>query len=167
MMWFGGVVLLEHGTHYVEGMRLLAFTSVGLAIYVVVGSWMFRDGKWLAYTSNEPGRVELFVTSFPNIGSKWQISNGGVTLRDTRNVMDWSSDRKNLRYEQEEKIYNLEVRNKGDKLEFSPHELMNLPPDDIVFSIMPDGKRTLVGRSTGDRSSVPIDLVLKWQHSVQ
>jgi hypothetical protein len=65
------------------------------------------------------------------------------------------------------KIYNLEVRNKGDKLEFSPHELMNLPPDDIVFSIMADGKRTLVGRSTGDRSSVPIDLVLKWQHSVQ
>jgi hypothetical protein len=103
MMWFGGVVLLEHGTHYVEGMRLLAFTSVGLAIYVVVGSWMFRDCKWLAYTSNEPGRVELFVTSFPNIGLKWQISNGGVTLRDTRNVMDWSSDRKNLRYEQEEK----------------------------------------------------------------
>jgi hypothetical protein len=44
---------------------------------------------------------------------------------------------------------------------------MNLPPDDIVFSIMADGKRTLVGRSTGDRSSVPIDLVLKWQHSVQ
>ena len=126
------------------------------------------DGKWLAYTSNETGRVELFVTSFPNIGSQWQISNGGVTLRDTQNVMDWSSDGKNLRYEQEEKIYNVEVRNKGDKLEFSaPHELMSLPPDDIVLSIMPDGKRTLVARSTGDRSSVAIDLVLNWQHLVQ
>jgi len=44
---------------------------------------------------------------------------------------------------------------------------MSLPPDDIVFSIMPDGKRTLVARSTGDRSSVPIDLVLNWQHLVQ
>jgi len=39
--------------------------------------------------------------------------------------------------------------------------------DDIVLSIMPDGKRTLVARSTGDRSSVPIDLVLNLQHLVQ
>jgi hypothetical protein len=60
---------------------------------------------------------------------------------------------------QEEKIYNVEVS--------APHELMSLPPDDIVLSIMPDGKRTLVARSTGDRSSVPIDLLLNWQHLVQ
>jgi len=39
--------------------------------------------------------------------------------------------------------------------------------DDIVLSIMPDGKRTLVARSTGDRSSAPIDLVLNLQHLVQ
>lgn len=126
------------------------------------------DGKWLAYTSNETGRVELYVTPFPHVGPKWQVSNGGVTVRDTQNIMDWSPDGKNLRYEQEDKIYNVEVRNNGDKLEFSaPRELMSLPTDAIVLSIMPDGKRTLIARSTGDRSSVPIQLVLNWQHLVQ
>jgi eukaryotic-like serine/threonine-protein kinase len=126
------------------------------------------DGKWLAYTSNETGRVELFVTPFPNVGSKWQVSNGGVTVRDTQNIMDWSPDGKNLRYEQEEKIYDVQIRNSGDKLEFSaPRELMSLPGDAIVLSIMPDGKRTLIARSTGDRSPVPMKLVLNWQHLVQ
>jgi Tol biopolymer transport system component len=126
------------------------------------------DGKWLAYTSNETGRVEIFVTPFPNVGSEWQVSNGGVTVRDTQNIMDWSPDGKNLRYEQEEKIYDVQIRNSGDKLEFSaPRELMSLPGDAIVLSIMPDGKRTLIARSTGDRSPVPMKLVLNWHHLVQ
>jgi hypothetical protein len=126
------------------------------------------DGRWLAYSSNETGRLELYVTSFPKVGSKWQVSNGGITLRNTRNVMDWSVDGKNLRYQMGDKIYNVEVSNKGDKLEFSaPQELVSLPAEAIVLSILPDGKRTLIARPTGDRASVPVDLVLNWQHLVQ
>ena len=39
-----------------------------------------RDGRWLAYVSNETGRDEVFVRPFPNVNTgKWQISNeGGV-----------------------------------------------------------------------------------------
>ena len=37
-----------------------------------------RDGLWLAYTSNEAGRNEVFVRPFPDVnGGKWQVSNGG------------------------------------------------------------------------------------------
>ena len=37
-----------------------------------------RDGRWLAYVSNETGRDELFVRPFPNVNEdRWQISNGG------------------------------------------------------------------------------------------
>jgi Tol biopolymer transport system component/predicted Ser/Thr protein kinase len=32
------------------------------------------DGKWLAYISDETGRPELFVRSFPGPGGKWQVS---------------------------------------------------------------------------------------------
>ncbi len=39
------------------------------------------DGHWLAYTSNESGRNEIYVRPFPlptsGPGAKWQISNGG------------------------------------------------------------------------------------------
>ena len=37
------------------------------------------DGRWLAYSSNESGRSEVYVRPFPNTeGGKWQVSvNGG------------------------------------------------------------------------------------------
>ncbi len=36
------------------------------------------DGKWLAYTSNETGRYEVYVVPFPNVrAAKWPISTSG------------------------------------------------------------------------------------------
>ena len=38
------------------------------------------DGKWLAYVSNETGRLEVYVTPFAQPGSaKWVVSTGGGT----------------------------------------------------------------------------------------
>ena len=44
------------------------------------GEWfpMFSpDGRWIAYASNESGRPEIYVTAFPDMGRKWQISVDG------------------------------------------------------------------------------------------
>ena len=35
------------------------------------------DGHWIAYTSRESGRFEVYVRPFPARGGKWQVSNGG------------------------------------------------------------------------------------------
>ena len=32
------------------------------------------DGRWVAYTSNESGRLEIYVQPFPLTGAKWQVS---------------------------------------------------------------------------------------------
>jgi serine/threonine-protein kinase len=37
------------------------------------------DGRWLAYSSNETGRHEVYVRPFPGQGGKWQVSTGGGT----------------------------------------------------------------------------------------
>ena len=37
------------------------------------------DGKWIAYQSNESGRVEIYLQSFPRPGNKWPVSTGGGT----------------------------------------------------------------------------------------
>jgi Tol biopolymer transport system component len=125
------------------------------------------DGKWLAYSSDETGSTELYVTSFPNPGAKWQVSNGGLLSRDTNSVMDWSLDG-NLRYQNGDKIYEVQVRNKGEKPEFSaPREIATLPPGLIVTSLMPDGKRILAAEPVGERVSFPVDFVLNWQHLTQ
>jgi serine/threonine protein kinase/Tol biopolymer transport system component len=36
------------------------------------------DGRWLAYTSEESGRSEVYVRPFPGPGGKWQISTSGA-----------------------------------------------------------------------------------------
>ncbi len=51
-----------------------------------------RDGRWLAYTSDETGRDEVYVQSFPSPGGKRQISNDG----GSRPI--WSKDGKELFY---------------------------------------------------------------------
>ena len=36
------------------------------------------NGRYLAYTSNESGRLEVYVRPFPKVdGGRWQVSNGG------------------------------------------------------------------------------------------
>ena len=50
------------------------------------------DGRWLAYASDESGRVEVWVRPFPGPGGSWQISKeGGVEPI-------WSKDGKQLFY---------------------------------------------------------------------
>ena len=36
-----------------------------------------RDGRWLAYQSNESGRIEVHVRPFPKREGRWTVSNGG------------------------------------------------------------------------------------------
>ncbi|HEX2453446.1 MAG TPA: protein kinase [Vicinamibacterales bacterium] len=50
------------------------------------------DGNWIAYESNESGRIEVYVRPFPGPGEKWPISvNGGAEAR-------WGRDGKELFY---------------------------------------------------------------------
>jgi Tol biopolymer transport system component len=35
------------------------------------------DGHWIAYQSNESGRIEIYVQPFPGPGGKWQVSTAG------------------------------------------------------------------------------------------
>jgi serine/threonine-protein kinase len=42
------------------------------------GGELSRDGRWLAYRSNESGRNEVFVRPFPRVDDgRWQVSTGG------------------------------------------------------------------------------------------
>ena len=50
------------------------------------------DGRWLAYTSNESGRDEIYVVPFLGTGGKWQVTTtGGHSSR-------WSPDGAHLDY---------------------------------------------------------------------
>ena len=72
----------EHPTLDIIGLRPGGDgEAVPLVVSEKFNEWypaVSRDGRWLAYVSDETGRDEIFVRPFPNVtGGKWQISSGG------------------------------------------------------------------------------------------
>jgi DNA-binding winged helix-turn-helix (wHTH) protein len=67
------------------------------------------DGRWLAYQSNQSGRLEVYVRSLSQPGGEWQISNNGGRLPV------WSRNRKELFFLNEEnRILVTEYKTKSD-----------------------------------------------------
>jgi hypothetical protein len=58
---------------------------------VEAGGKLSPDGRWIAYFSDEAGRFDLFVQSYPAGGAKVQVSTGGVKAawwnRDGREIL--------------------------------------------------------------------------------
>jgi Tol biopolymer transport system component len=53
------------------------------------------DGRWFSYSSNESGSMQVYVTSFPDPGRKWQIS------KDSGIYPIWSRDGRKILYQTE------------------------------------------------------------------
>jgi eukaryotic-like serine/threonine-protein kinase len=52
------------------------FLQAGAKSYLM-GPVFSPDGKWVAYTSRESGRSEVYLTNFPQSKGKWQVSTSG------------------------------------------------------------------------------------------
>lgn len=47
---------------------------------------MSKDGRWIAYQSNESGQNEIYIRPYPELSGKWQVSKSGG------NQACWSPD---------------------------------------------------------------------------
>ncbi len=75
------------------------------------------DGRWLAYTSDESGRGEVYVRPFPGPGMKHQVSNeGGFQPL-------WARDGKQLFYRMNDQVWAADVRTDGGFATSKPHLL--------------------------------------------
>jgi serine/threonine protein kinase/Tol biopolymer transport system component len=123
------------------------------------------DGRWLAYTSDESGRREVYVRSFPDLSGKWLISTEGGT------EPVWSPNGKELFYRQGEKMFSIVVSTEPVFTPSKPVLLFEGPfdPDPNGFSsnydVSPDGRRFLmIQRGEDTESAVPqrLNVVLNW-----
>ncbi len=100
------------------------------------------DSKWIAYESNESGRDEVYVQSFPPTGGKWQVSTqGGSALK-------WRKDGKEIFYLAGEKLLAAPVRITATGIETgSPVALFSyVPPRRVMapYDVSADGQRFLL-----------------------
>jgi eukaryotic-like serine/threonine-protein kinase len=117
--------------------------------------------RWVAYQSNESGRVEIYIQTFPEARSKVRISPAGGSFPA------WGPNGRELYYETlDNKLAVVSMKFGAGQVEVSaPRELFNLPPSGSgsgapPYDIAPDGKRFLVRVET--QSDAGLTLVTNW-----
>jgi serine/threonine-protein kinase len=79
------------------------------------------DGRWLAYTSDESKRYEVYVRPFPGPGTKYPVSSeGGVQPL-------WARDGRQLFYRWEDQVWVVDIRTDGAFATSKPRLLFNHP----------------------------------------
>jgi Tol biopolymer transport system component len=122
------------------------------------------DGKWIAYTSDESGRDEIYVRAFPDDGAKFPVSRGGGRLAR------WRQDGKELFYRAlDGRLMAAPVRATAQGLEFSASvRLMStMEPSGVMvypYDISSDGQRILaLAPAVAEASGSPLTVIVSWQ----
>jgi Tol biopolymer transport system component len=114
------------------------------------------NGKWLAYASDESGRMEVYVTAFPEPGGKWQVSNGGGSLPS------WGSDGKQIYYTIGDKLMSVPITN-PETFEFGAPVQLPLHVNEFAAlgPVAPGGRFPALKALTGGQSH-PQEVILNW-----
>ena len=128
--------------------------------YVENNARFSPDGRWIAYESNETGRLEIHIRPFPGPGRETQVStNGGTNAqwrRDGREIFYLSPDNRLM-------AVPIRLPVSGAMIEIgTPIALFSAPPGS-QYTASPDGQRFLINTPTEDASTLPITVILNWK----
>jgi Tol biopolymer transport system component len=114
------------------------------------------DGRWIAYTTNEPGRDEIYVQRFPSGAARQRISTTGGDLST------WRRDGRELFYRSPDgMLMSVSVQPTGDSLSFGqPTALFSVP---LFYDVSPDGQRVLAAVPVGESDTSSLVVVTNWQ----
>ena len=121
------------------------------------------DCKWVAYTSNETGQDEVYITHFPEVTRRYQVSTqGGTSPR-------WRGDGKELFFsEPPSSMMAVNVDEKAEEIALgSPRALFHLANNTGIFrvprfDVTADGRRFLITETNSPAGTVPLTLVTNW-----
>jgi len=127
------------------------------------------SGRYLTYGSNETGKLEIYVRTYPDLKGKWQISTeGGASPL-------WAPDETALYYINNlGKMMMVPVQTKPKFLPGKPQVLfdvsqMNFPNNPIHnYDISPNGKRFIMVQNTRfNTNSTTFNIVTNWNRELQ
>ncbi|MEX2117624.1 MAG: protein kinase [Bacteroidota bacterium] len=121
---------------------------ISSTLYVYGGTFS-PDGRYIAYGSNETGVLEIFVSTFPDLKGKWQVSlGGGITPA-------WAPGGKEIYYVSTVgkmmavAIKTSPVFSAGPPQELFDASQMSFPNNPVTnYDISPDGKRFIMIQNT-------------------
>ena len=112
------------------------------------------DGRWVAYQSDESGRMEIFVISFPDLAVKRQISiNGGRAPR-------WDPQGRGLYYLDRDRLTAVSI-SASSGLRTGTDEVL-FQTAARAFDVAPDGRRFILVLPNPALAAPGIHVVLDW-----
>ncbi len=117
------------------------------------------DGRWLAYESDESGRVEVYVRPFPEAEEgRWPISTQGGSWPV------WARNGRELFYRSGNKMMAVDIETQSDFTAGKPRLLFETTPAMArYFDVAPDGQRFLMVQAGEQQAEAnQINVVLNW-----
>ncbi len=118
------------------------------------------DGRFIAYQSNDSGQTQVYVMSFPEKGSRWQVSTSGGA------GPVWSRAAQELFYSTDNKIMMAPYTVEDDSFRSgTPRELASgvLLPGGSNFDVTPNGERFVILAQAEEETEAPqLVLVQNW-----
>ncbi|HEV2063116.1 MAG TPA: hypothetical protein VGS00_01035, partial [Thermoanaerobaculia bacterium] len=119
------------------------------------------DGRFIAFVSNESGRPEIYVQTFPGRGGKWQVSTSGGS------DASWRGDGKELFYRAaDQKLMAVDIQLGSSFQAGIPRALFlaRVQPGNArnKYVASADGQRFLFVAPLGREAIVPTTVVLNW-----
>jgi serine/threonine protein kinase len=119
------------------------------------GGAVSPDGRWVAYVSNDSGRDEVYVQSFPSPARRWTISNAGGKSPI------WGIRGNELFYRNGDKMMLVAVRTRPTFSATSPRVAFDLPPHVSQYDMAHDG-RFLIIQNRGQASVDTLNVIINW-----
>ena len=121
------------------------------------------DGHWMFYVSDESGRPEAYVQSFPTPGHKYQVTTGGCLYglwrRDGKEIVLVGLDTQS--------ILSAEILESDATFRASaPRLLFRAPPNVLGLTMTRDGKRFLMPVPEGKTVAQSITVTLNWSNEL-
>jgi serine/threonine-protein kinase len=113
------------------------------------------NGRWIAFTSDQTGRPEVYVISFPELTGKRQVSIDGGT------IPRWAPDGRTLFYRQERRLMAAPVVSLQPSLKLGTARML-FEADFLHFDVAPDGQRFLLLTPNPEANRAEIHVVLNW-----
>jgi Tol biopolymer transport system component len=127
---------------------------------VEVGARTSQDDHWLAYLSDDTGRLDVFIRSMAPSGPKLQVSTGGVQFGW------WTRDGQELRFlKRDQTLWSvpIDLRASAPRLG-AAQQVGTFPPGIVSMDLARDGRFLAVIAERADGGAVTV--VQSWQSAL-
>jgi serine/threonine-protein kinase len=129
------------------------------------GARLSPDGHWLAYSSNETGRFEVYLRPYPSLDRRWPISTQGGTQ------VQWRRDGQELFFRRDNQMLAVALGSQAPPTPAPPRVLFEqqysygASQTIADYDVSPDGQRFLMVKSESSRSR--LNIVFGWAEELK